>query len=81
MPGDTNLKVSENQFFFLSQVCTECNSASCNNIEHLLNDVSSEEISQTESYSTLEKDDGNNQNNESCKKQEGFPFTREPSAL
>ena len=74
MSGDPNLKVSKNQFFCLSQVCTECNSTSCNTIEHLANDVSSEVISQTESHSTIDKEDDNNQNIESSKNQEGFSF-------
>ena len=74
MSGDPNLKVSKNHFFCLSQVCTECNSTSCNTTEHLFNDVSSEVISQTESHSAIDKEDDNNKNIESSKYQEGFSF-------
>ena len=67
-------KYRRTSFFCLSQVCTECNSTSCNNIKHLVNDVSSEVMSQTESHSTIDKEDDNNQNIESSKNQEGFSF-------
>ena len=76
--GEQNLSFKSCLVFYagdsLSQVCTECNSTSCNTIEHLVNDVSSEVISQTESHSTIDKEDDNNQNIESSKNQERFSF-------
>ena len=74
MYGEPDLKVSKNQFFCLSHVCTECNSTSSDDIKHLVNDVSSEGISQTESHSTIDKEDDNNQNIERSRNQEGFSF-------
>ena len=79
MSGDPNLKVSENQFFSLSQVCTECISTSCNYIEHHVNGESSEEISQTESHSSIEKDDDNIM--KVVRNKRGFRFKTDASTL